>query len=93
MVRVVLYSIISEGHTMEQWVSNTHKKHLKGFQQRLLKRVGEEETKTIRTVLMDGLWVYYFHQESFLFVLVSEGSEVALGALSAHPVCRTTYAS
>ena len=55
--------------------------------------IGNEKAKTIRTVHMDGLWVYYFHQESFLFVLASESSEVVFEKLSVQHVCKTTFAS
>ena len=63
-----------------------------------VRREGDEkgiakQIDTIRSLQIDGLWVYYFHQETFLFVLAADGGlEVAALPFSDRRGCRIIFA-
>jgi hypothetical protein len=60
MVRVVLFLIVSDGQVIEQWTC-AMTKH-RGFVEKVLKQIGQEGSKIIRTLQMNNLWVYFFQQ-------------------------------
>ena len=62
MVNVLLYAIINDNQIMEKWVDPKKKIRLTGFAEKVMKKVSTTKSITIRSLKMDGLWVYYFHQ-------------------------------
>jgi hypothetical protein len=90
MVSIVLFLIVSEGQLIEKWLCGATKH--RGFVDRVLKRIQQEGSKFIRSVQLEELWLYFFEQEGFLFVLGAEGADVVLTPVSGLPVCRTTSA-
>lgn len=93
MVNVLLYAIVNDNHVIEQWAAHSKRVRFTGFIERFMAKLGDVKAITVCSVKMDGLWVYYFCQETFLFVLVADGLEVPCLCFSGRPACSTTSAS
>jgi predicted AAA+ superfamily ATPase len=62
MVNVLLYAIANEMHLMEKWIAPSKQHRLKHFAEKVMAKLRDEKSSIVRSVKIDGLWVYYFQQ-------------------------------
>lgn len=89
---IKLYAIVANGKIIERHlVERKNKCVLENLVEHICKKVKGNSSTVVKSVQFEGYHVYYFEQDTFLFLLATQTAQVHSFGYSVRCACKTIY--